>query len=40
MLSTNDSGALRLRYGGLRDLIIGVTLALPDGTLARAAAKW
>jgi type II secretory pathway pseudopilin PulG len=34
VLSTNDSGALRLRYGALRDLIIGVTLALPDGTLA------
>src|SRR5262249_37875399 len=24
ILSTNDSGALRLRYGSLRDLIIGV----------------
>lgn len=39
ILSTNDSGALRLRYGGLRDLIIGVTLALPDGTLARSGGK-
>ena len=26
-LSTNDSGALRLRFGALRDLIIGITLA-------------
>ncbi len=32
VLSTNDSGALRLRFGALRDLIIGVTIALPDGT--------
>src|SRR6267378_2954667 len=34
VLSANDSGALRLRFGALRDLVIGVTLALPDGTLA------
>jgi glycolate oxidase FAD binding subunit len=39
LLSTNDSGALRLRFGALRDLIIGVTLALPDGTLARSGGK-
>ena len=39
VLSTNDSGVLRLRFGGLRDLIIGVTLALPDGTLARSGGK-
>src|ERR1700687_4350694 len=39
VLSTNDSGALRLRYGSLRDLIIGVTLALPDGTLASSGGK-
>jgi glycolate oxidase FAD binding subunit len=39
ILATNDSGALRLRYGGLRDLIIGVTLALPDGTLASSGGK-
>jgi glycolate oxidase FAD binding subunit len=39
ILSVNDSGALRLRYGGLRDLIIGVTLALPDGTLASSGGK-
>jgi glycolate oxidase FAD binding subunit len=38
-LSTNDSGALRLRFGSLRDLIIGVTLALPDGTLAKSGGK-
>jgi glycolate oxidase FAD binding subunit len=39
ILATNDSGALRLRYGGLRDLIIGVTLALADGTLAASGGK-
>src|SRR5258707_5746105 len=39
MLSTNDSGTLRIRYGALRDLIIGVTIALPDGTLASSGGK-
>ena len=39
MLSTNDSGALRLRFGSLRDLVIGVTIALPDGTLAKSGGK-
>ena len=39
VLSSNDSGALRLRFGALRDLIIGATLALPDGTLAKSGGK-
>ncbi|HKM67903.1 MAG TPA: FAD-binding oxidoreductase [Candidatus Acidoferrum sp.] len=39
VLSTNDSGTLRMRFGALRDLIIGVTLALPDGTLASSGGK-
>jgi glycolate oxidase FAD binding subunit len=39
ILSTNDSGTLRIRYGGLRDLVIGVTIALPDGTLASSGGK-
>ena len=39
VLSTNDSGALRMRFGALRDLIIGVTIALPDGTLASSGGK-
>ena len=39
VLSTNDSGALRLRFGALRDLIIGVTIALADGTLASSGGK-
>lgn len=39
ILSTNDSGALRLRFGALRDLIIGITVALSDGTLASSGGK-
>src|SRR5438445_13461187 len=39
VLSTNDSGALRLRFGALRDLIIGATIALADGTLASSGGK-
>ena len=39
ILSANDSGALRLRFGSLRDLIIGVTVALPNGTLASSGGK-
>ena len=33
ILATGDDGPLVARFGSLRDLIIGVTLALPDGTL-------
>ncbi len=39
LIATNDSGALRLRYGSVRDLIIGITVALPDGTLAKSGGK-
>jgi glycolate oxidase FAD binding subunit len=39
ILSTNDSGTLRIRFGALRDLLIGVTIALPDGTLASSGGK-
>ena len=39
ILATNDSGPLRTRFGSLRDLIIGITLALPDGTLAKSGGK-
>src|SRR5579875_117434 len=39
VLSTNDSGAWRVAYGGLRDLIIGMTLVLADGTIARSGGK-
>lgn len=36
LLAAGDSGPSRLRYGGLRDLVIGVTLVLGDGTVARS----
>src|SRR5215470_15205683 len=39
ILATNDSGPLRIRFGSLRDLIIGATVALADGTLARSGGK-
>lgn len=39
ILATNDSGSLRSRFGGLRDLIIGTTIVLPDGTIARSGGK-
>jgi glycolate oxidase FAD binding subunit len=39
ILATNDSGALRHRYGGLRDLVIGMTLVLADGTIARSGGR-
>ncbi|HEV2689471.1 MAG TPA: FAD-binding oxidoreductase, partial [Bryobacteraceae bacterium] len=39
ILATNDSGPLRIRFGSLRDLIIGVTLVLSDGTLAKSGGK-
>jgi glycolate oxidase FAD binding subunit len=39
ILATNDSGALRHRYGSLRDLVIGMTLVLADGIIARSGGK-
>lgn len=39
IVACNDSGALRLRYGGLRDLIIGMTMVLADGTIAKSGGK-
>lgn len=36
LLAAGDSGPSRLRYGNLRDLVIGVTLVLGDGTVARS----
>jgi len=39
ILATNDNGTLRARFGGLRDLIIGVTLVLADGTVAKSGGK-
>jgi glycolate dehydrogenase FAD-binding subunit len=39
VVSTGDSGPLRHRYGAPRDLILGITVALSDGTVARAGSK-
>src|SRR3954451_1430569 len=39
MVATADSGPLRHRYGGVRDLVVGISIALSDGTLAKAGGK-
>lgn len=39
VFATGDSGPLRHRYGQPRDLILGITVALSDGTIARAGGK-
>jgi glycolate oxidase FAD binding subunit len=39
VLSTGDSGPLRHRYKAGRDLVLGMTVAMSDGTLARAGSK-
>jgi glycolate oxidase FAD binding subunit len=39
LLATNASGPLRHRFGAPRDLVLGVTLVLADGTLASAGGK-
>jgi len=38
-VATNASGARRLRYGGVRDQIIGVRIATADGVLAKGGGK-
>ncbi len=39
IISTNVSGARRLRYGGVRDQIIGIRVVLSDGTIAKGGGK-
>lgn len=39
LIATNASGPRRLRYGTIRDLLIGITVVLPDGTVARSGGK-
>ena len=39
VLATNDSGLLRMKYGSLRDLVLGMTIVLADGTIARTGGK-
>ena len=38
-MATNDSGPLRHRYGGMRDLVVGITVVLSDGTIAKSGGK-
>lgn len=39
LLATNVSGPLRHRFGAPRDLVLGVTLVLADGTISSAGGK-
>ena len=39
VVATADSGPLRHRYGAPRDLVIGMTVALADGTIAKSGGK-
>jgi glycolate oxidase FAD binding subunit len=39
VVATADSGPLRHRYGSVRDLVVGMTVALSDGTVARSGGK-
>ena len=39
VIATNATGARRLRYGGVRDSIIGIRVVLADGTIAKGGGK-
>ncbi|MFL5867854.1 MAG: FAD-binding oxidoreductase [Thermoleophilaceae bacterium] len=39
VVSAGDSGPLRSRYGGPRDLVLGVRAALPDGNVIKSGGK-
>src|SRR3954449_12980650 len=39
MVATADSGPMRHRYGGVRDLVVGMTVVLSDGTIAKSGGK-
>ena len=39
VVAANSSGPRRHRYGTIRDLIIGITVVLSDGTVAKAGGK-
>lgn len=39
IIAANDSGPLRHRYRSARDLVLGMTVALSDGTLAHSGGK-
>lgn len=39
IVATNATGPRRLRYGGVRDQIIGIRIVLADGTIAKGGGK-
>jgi len=39
IVAANSNGFGRLRYGGVRDLLIGAAIALADGTVARSGGR-
>jgi glycolate oxidase FAD binding subunit len=39
ILATKDAGSLRHRYGGVRDLCLGITLVRSDGQVAKAGGR-
>ena len=39
VMATADTGPLRSRYGGPRDLVVGMRIVLSDGTLAKSGGK-
>src|SRR5918999_3250572 len=39
VVATGVSGALRARYGGVRDLLVGMRMALADGAVAKSGGK-
>ena len=39
VIASGDSGPLRHRYGAPRDLVLGMTVALSDGTVARSGSR-
>ena len=39
VVAASDQGPLRHRYGAVRDLVLGVTLVLADGSIARSGSK-
>jgi glycolate oxidase FAD binding subunit len=39
IIATADTGSLRHRYGGVRDLLLGITWVRPDGAIAKAGGR-
>ncbi len=39
LIATQDSGPLRHRYGGVRDMVLGITFVRADGQIAKAGGR-